>query len=235
MNIEFIVTYIAKGLLLFISMILYIYLFSSVIPNFIMKLRVKGENTCDRGLKRFTYPNGRCVLYETELGVREYVSSYALYTEDGYKYIKCKAAPYVSALRYDIYAFNVNNKLIDVIGVSEVLGKDCYTESVALPPETSYVRLVLRRADDKYYSNSLLLGYSPVRYVVCATVVALATALEGTLIYVLAKDILFNALRIKIQLASVTGMIFAIMGIALTVAGLTVLAYRRNVKKVINK
>jgi nitrate reductase gamma subunit len=70
---------------------------------------------------------------------------------------------------------------------------------------------------------------------VCATVIALATALEGTLIYVLAKDILFNALRIKIQLASVTGMIFAIMGIALTVAGLTVLAYRRNVKKVINK
>ena len=46
---------------------------------------------------------------------------------------------------------------------------------------------------------------------VLATVIALATALEGTLIYVLAKDILFNALRIKIQLASVTGMIFSII------------------------
>jgi hypothetical protein len=235
MNIELLIAYIAKGLTLLISIILYVYLFSAVIPNFIMRLRVKRENTRDRGIKKFVYPNGRCVLYETELSIRKFISNYALYTEDGYKYIKCKAVHGVSALRYDIYAFDVRNKLIDIIGISEVLGADDYTESVPLPPETSYVRFVLRKADDKYYSNQILLDYSSMRYVICAIVVALATALEATLMYVIVKDILINALRLKIQLSSTVNMIVAILVISLLVAGFTVLAYRRNCKKVVNR
>ena len=235
MNIELLIAYIAKGLTLLISIILYIYLFSAVIPNFIMKLRLKNENTRDRGLKKLRYPNGRCVLYETELTIRKYISSYALYTEDGYKYIKCKAVHGVSVLRYDIYAFDVRNKLIDVIAVSEVLGADDYTESVPLPPDTSYVRFVLRKADDKYYSNQILLNYSPSRYVVCAIVVAIATAIEALLMYVLTADILLNGLRIKIQLAGAFNMLVAIFVISLLVAGLTVLAYRRHCKKVVNR
>ena len=104
-----------------------------------------------------------------------------------------------------------------------------------LPPETSYVRFVLRKADDKYYSNQILLDYSSMRYVICAIVVALATALEATLMYVIVKDILINALRLKIQLSSTVNMIVAILVISLLVAGFTVLAYRRNCKKVVNR
>lgn len=232
---ELVVAYIAKGLMLLTSIILYVYLFSSIIPSFIMKLRMKEENTCDRGIKKFIYPNGRCVLYETELDIRKYISSYALFTEDGYKYIKCKAVRGVSVLRYDVYAFNIDNKLIDIIGVNEVLGKDDYTEAIALPPETSYVRFVLRRADNKTISSKILADYPVARYIICAIVVAVATLIEAMIMYAIVKDIFINALRLRIELASTGSMLFAAFFISLVAAGLTVLAYRRNCKKVINK
>ena len=126
------------------SIVLYVYLFSVIIPKGIMRIKLKYQGTCDRGLKKFIYPNGRCVLYEPELLIRKYIPLYALYTEDGYKYLKCKATERVSYLRYDVYAFDNRNKLIDIIGVAEAIGADRYTDNVSLPPATSYVRLVVR-------------------------------------------------------------------------------------------
>lgn len=232
---ELVVAYIAKGLMLVTSMVLYVYLFSAIIPKFIMKLSVKKENTRDRGLKKFIYPNGRCVLYETDLATRQYISNYALYTEDGYKYMKCKATDKVHVLRYDVYAFNNRNKLIDIIGVTEVLAEGGYTAAVSLPPDTSYVRFVLRKVDNELFTKRVYVDYSIARYIICAAVVALATALEAVFIYSLAKDILINALRLRMELSGTVRMTFAIIGISLLVAGLTVLAYFRNSKKVINK
>ena len=109
---ESIIAYIAKALMLITSMVLYVYLFSTIVPKFIMKLSVKRETTRDRGLKKFVYPTGRCVLYEPELSIRKYINNYVLYTENGYKYIKCKIAVGISRLNYDVYAFNNENKLI---------------------------------------------------------------------------------------------------------------------------
>lgn len=232
---ELVVAYIAKGLVLVLSMVLYVYLFSAIIPKFIMKLSVKGENTRDRGLKKFTYSNGRCILYETELSIRKYITNYALYTEDGYKYIKCQVSDGIANLKYDVYAFDNRNKLIDIISVTETLGEERFTSSVSLPPETSYARFVLRKVDNEYSSKAIYVNYSIARYIICASIVALATAIESAFIYVVVKDILINALRLKIELSSSLRMIISTILISLVVAGLTVLAYRRNSKKVINK
>ena len=235
MNMDIWVAYIAKGIVLVLSMILYVYLFSVIIPKFIMRLKLKKENTQDRGLKKFVYSNGRCVLYETELSARKYISNYALYTEDGYKYIKCLAVGTVRNLSYDIYAFDNRNKLIDIIAVSEVLGEERYTTSVALPPETSYVRFVLRKVDNEYSCKKVYADYSIARYIICASLVALATAFEASFMYKVLKDILINALQIKLELSSSLRMIVTVTIISLVIAGLTVLAYLRNSKKVINR
>ena len=232
---ELIVAYVAKALVLITSMILYVYLFSKVVPKFIMRLKMVNENTRDRGSKKFVYPNGRCILYETELSARRYVSSYALYTEDGYKYIKCKAADDVSMLKYDIYVFDNRNKLIDIIAVIETMNGEGYTSAVSLPPDTSYVRFVLRAVDNKYVSNKVLADYSIMQYGICAGVVALATAIEASLIYSLTKDILVEGLKLRIGISSGFAMTAMVFGISLLTAGLTVLAYMRNSKKVINK
>lgn len=232
---ELIIAYVAKSLVLVMSMILYIYLFSRVVPRFIMKLKMVKENTRDRGLKRFVYPNGRCILYETELSARRYVGRYALYTEDGYKYIRCKVADDVSLLKYDVYAFDNHDNIIDIIEVTETVDNDRYTSALSLPPDTSYVRFVLRAADKKYLSNKVLADYSVIQYGICAGVVALATAIEAALIYSLLKDILVEGLRIRIGISGALGMTVMVLGISLLTAGLTVLAYMRNSKKVINR
>ena len=104
-----------------------------------------------------------------------------------------------------------------------------------LPPETSYARFVLRKADSRYASNEVIAVYAIWRYIVCAAVVAMATACESMLIYVLAKDLMINALRIRIELSGLLLMMVFTVGISLLVAGLTILAYRRNCKKVINR
>lgn len=232
---EKIVIYIAEGVVIFMSMVFYVYLFSAIIPKFIMKLGCK-VNTCDRGLKRYKYSNGRCVVYEPELSARKYVTSYALYVEDGYKYIKCSVTPNVRDLRYDVYAFDNKDRLIDIIAVSENVTKKEYTNEVGLPPDTSYVRFVLRRADAEYYSGRVIANYSAVRYILCAIIVAFATAAEAFLLYFLTKDLLVRAFAIPTTVfSSLVGMIFVTLVISLMAAGFTVLAYRRNCKKVINK
>lgn len=230
-----IISYISRGLVLIISIILYVYLFSTIVPKFIMRLSCKDEATKDRGLKKFVYPRGRCVLYETEISVRKYVSNYVLYTEDGFKYLKCKTNSRLKSIKYDVYVFDNQSKLIDIIAVSETIITEGYTKTVALPPETSYIRFVLRRADAEYYSNQVIAEYSNQRYIICAGVIAAATMIESLVVYFLASDLLKNALKLRIGIIDVVGMIFMSLIISAIAAGLTVLAYRRYCKKVINK
>lgn len=236
-NMELVVAYIAKAVLLITSIVLYVYLFSKIIPTFIMKAGLKNKNvtTCDRGLKKFIYPDGRCVLYEPELAARRYVKSYALYTEGGYKYIRCKAADGVGNLWYDVYAFDNRNKLVDVVWVSEELGLARYTAAVALPPQTSYVRFVLRQADNDYFSNKILLGYSKVRYAICSVIVAVSTFIESMFMYVILRDFILNAFGLNIGILNPFIMFLVSIGIAAIITVFTILVYHINSKKVINK
>ena len=227
----------AKGIVLLISIILYLKLFSSIIPGIIMRLRCKGTLTKDRGIKKYIYKSGRCVVYEPDVNVRKYVKKYSLYTEDGYKYLQCELAKEISYIKYDVYAFNNKNKLIDVISVNEIVDGDAgISESVALPPETSYVRFVLRKVDEMYTCKDVYLEYSPIRYIVCGCVVGLATAVETVLIYTNLRDIM-KAIKLKLHLVILDSseMIFAGILICCMTVALTLLAYYRNSKRVINR
>lgn len=235
---EEIIICVAKAVVFFISIVLYLKLFSSMIPGFIMRLRCKKENTRDRGIKKLVYQNGRCVVYEPELNFRKYVSKYALFTEDGYKYMQCKLASSVHYIRFDVYAFDNTNKLIDVINVNEYVDmSEKYTSKIALPPETSYTRLVLRKVDNQYAFKGALLEYSPIRYAICGSVIALATAIELTVMYSIFKDFFEFLLKSKSDLVVLSGEKMLVVGIIVTciVTGLTLLSYYRNSKRVMNK
>lgn len=236
--VEQIILCISKAIVLLISVTLYLKLFSSIIPGFIMRVTCKKEATRDRGIKKFIYENGRCVVYEPELNIRKYVKKYALYTEDGYKYIQCKVSECVKYLRYDVYAFDNSGKLIDVINVNDTVEEGGeYTSAVALPPETSYTRLVLRKVDAQYSFNGVLLEYSSIRYALCGALIALTTAVESTIIYITLRDILVALFDRKSRyiVAATEEIIPAIIIITCLVTGLTLLAYYRNAKKVINR
>ena len=227
----------AKAILVFISITLYLKLFSSTIPNLIMRLRYKGTVTRDRGVKKYVYENGRCVVYEPDINVRKYVKKYSLYTEDGYKYIQCEVAKQISYIRYDVYAFNNSNKLIDIINVNEnIEGEEGYSAPVELPPETSYVKFVLRKVDAMYSCKTSFVEYSPIRYAICGAVVALATAVETVIIYTNLKYIM-KAIRLKVDLIVLesTEMIVAAIIICCITVALTLFAYYRNSKRVMSR
>ncbi len=228
---------IAKGIVLIISIILYLKLFSSLIPGTIMRLSCKHENTRDRGIKKYIYENGRCVVYEPEINVRKYVKKYSLYTENGFKYMQCKLADRIHYIKYDVYAFDNRDKLLDIITVNENVDVgDEYSSSVAIPPETSYVRLVLRKVDAKYVSNQVLVGYSHIRYAICGTVVGIATAVETAIIYICLRDILL-LINYKFERFILDTPAMIVIGalVCCATVGFTLLAYHRNSKKVINR
>ena len=228
---------IAKGIVLIISLALYLKLFSSLIPGAIMRLSCKGETTRDRGLKKYVYEGGRCVVYEPDVNVRKYVKKYSLYTENGYKYLQCKISDRIRYIKYDVYAFDNKGKLLDIVTVNDYVEVgDEFSSAVAIPPETSYVRFVLRKIDSKYVSNKVLVGYTPSRYAICGVVVGLATAIETAIVYICFNDILLliNS-GFKKYIIGTTGMIVVGTIICCLTVGLTLLAYYRNSKKVINR
>lgn len=237
MDIEVLLLSVAKAIVFIISIILYLRLFSSLIPGSVMHLKCKGTRTKDRGIKKYIYENGRCVVYEPEINVRKYVKKYSLFTEDGYKYMQCELAQQVHYIRYDVYAFDHADKLIDVINVNENVDYSSeYSQEVALPPETSYIRFVLRKVDDMYCCKKSYVGYSLASYIACGIIVGLATAVETAIVYIALRDIM-EAIRFKLDMLilDTSEMIVAGVIVCCITVTLTLLAYYRNSKKVINR
>lgn len=177
--IEMIIANVARVFIFFISSGLYIFLLTRAIPQLSLKHKSVGVNTRDRGIKKYTFEGGRAVVYEPELVYRKYVPQYMLLSKNRDKFIRCRINPMIRHIKYDVVVYDNKNKLIDVIGVEEKMNRQKYTTSVLLPPETSYARFILRRADDMYSSTEVKVKYSYVSLIVCAALIIAATVALG--------------------------------------------------------
>lgn len=130
-------------LLVFMAVItaIYVILISSVFPKFILKVRCTEKESRDRGLKKYLFPSGRGVLYAPHPSNRGYVESYALFTHEGYKYVKCRLNENVKRLGYSVIMFNNRDKVIDVIDVDEIISDGLETDSLLIHQDTSYISL----------------------------------------------------------------------------------------------
>lgn len=130
-------------LVLFIfEIILYLVVTGTVLPSIFMKVRCSIKASRDRGMKKYTFPEGRAVAYEPEPSARKYVHRYVLFVSEGYKYLKCRVDEAVGYINYTVVMFNNKNKVIDVIDVKERDLKDAETGAVRLHPDTSYISLI---------------------------------------------------------------------------------------------
>ena len=177
--IELVVANVARVFIFFISTGLYIFLLKKTIPQLTLKHKSVGVNTRDRGIKKYRFDDGRAVVYEPELIYRKYVPQYMLFSKNKDKFIRCRINSNVRHIKYDVIAYDNNDKLIDVIGVDERLKHQKYTTSVLLPPETSYISFVLRRVDNMFASNEVKVKYSKKSLIICASLIVAATALLG--------------------------------------------------------
>ena len=128
--------------LILLEIVLYFILLGSLIPK-ILRIHCSLKTSTDRGLKKYSYPGGRGILYEPHPSIRKYINSYVLFTNEGYKYLKCKLDVEVTKLKYTVVMFNRHSRVIDVIGAHEISPLNGETTELLLHQDTSYVSLVL--------------------------------------------------------------------------------------------
>lgn len=177
-----IISIVTKVLIFFLSSGLYMFLIMKGIPKFTLKHKSVGVRTRDRGIKKYTFEDGRAVVYEPDFAYRKYVYQYMLLSKNKHKFIKCRVNESIRHIKYDVIAYDNKHKVLDVIGVEERMTDSKYTDSVLLPPDTSYVSFVLRKVDSMFLSSEVKVKYSKTSMIVCACLIILLTVLQGIIV-----------------------------------------------------
>lgn len=180
---ENIVNAVCLAILLIIEIAAYLILIGVFMPKWIVRVRCVIKESLDRGLKKYTFPSGRGVVYEPYPSVRKYINRYTLFTNDGYKYIKCHLDSGVKKLNYSVVMFNNRNKVIDVIDINEIKPRCCETDTVAIHPDTSYVSLVLTSVNGERLESKPLIYCGIGRIIAYGAVVATLSFAQMLLTY----------------------------------------------------
>ena len=145
----------------FASISVYVFLISRVLPDLLLKPLYDDSRDGDRGLRRYTFEGGRAILYEPSAPYRKYLKQYILSANGNEKYIKCKFADRVNAVRYEVIAFDSNDRMIDTVCIEEHILKEKENISGAamLPRQTAYVRVLL------YSVNGVITDHEKLLYV----------------------------------------------------------------------
>lgn len=141
--------------LMILSVIAYFILMVTVFPK-ILKISCTVRESSDRGLKKYRYPTGRGIAYEPHPSIRKYIHRYILFTNDGYKYVKCKLDESITKVDYTVIMFDRNNQVIDILDISEKNTQQQETQAVLLHADTSYITLVLNSANDLNFEQEPL-------------------------------------------------------------------------------
>ena len=129
------------------SVVLYMVIMTMILPKAMLKVTYRTAGPVDRGVKRCTFEGKLCNVYTSSKENRPYIKQYLLLRESDHKILKCKVAPNVEYLDYDIVLFNRYGKVFKVINVKEdILGMDT-TRNTRLPKDTAYVNIVIRQVN----------------------------------------------------------------------------------------
>ena len=180
---EKIVDAIADGMVWIAALVLFAIAVKTILPRLFLKVRYDLDAGLGRGLNRYAYPTGRAVVYEPHPSVRKYVNKYALFVNDGYKYLKLSVDGCVKVLKFNVIMLNNKNKVIDVISVNAHIGASSETKEILLHPDTSYVAIDLEAANGlgvkrlvrSYYTVLQLVLYFVFMAVISYAVISLTS------------------------------------------------------------
>ncbi len=153
---EQIITSIIVAFLIILEIVLYFILSATVLPK-IVKIKCSVRSSTDRGLKKYIYPSGRAISYEPHPSVRKYIQRYILFTNDGYKYIKCRLDRGIDKLVFSVVMFNNENRVIDVLELTATNKGENETRSVLLHQDTSYVSVAVDSVNGNKMFNEVIM------------------------------------------------------------------------------
>ena len=139
---EVIINTIYLSVLVILEIALYLMLAGRVLPR-IVKIRYSLSETRDRGLKKYVYPSGRGICYEPRPNIRKYMPRYLLFTNNGYKYVKCLLDKGVNSIGYTVVMFNNRDEVIDTVDVMTKRSANNETAALLVHGDTSYVDISL--------------------------------------------------------------------------------------------
>ncbi len=234
-SIGLIITYVGKIVLVLMALYVYFRLMCSVYPWLTVKMIWSGgKHTEIKGVRKLVFPEGRAVVYLPTVEVRKYIHKYAIFVQNGNKYIRMRINPKIDYIRYDVISLDVNQKLLDVVSVREHIKERGDTLPVSLPVNTAYAYVIPRKVDGMYASSERVIRYSVKGMWLFVGLCALTTVIMSALLYSVLSSLLTSIFPYFIPVAR--GYLFrrAVLYSGLS-AALVLLAYYIHSVKVINK
>ena len=152
---ELIINTICLTVLVILEIIFYFIIAGKVLPR-IVRFRCLLSESRDRGIKKYIYPNGRGITYEPRPTIRKYMPRYVLFTNNGYKYVKCLLDTGVHSIGYTVVMFNNRNQVIDIVDVKDERILNNETEALLVHEDTSYVDISLFSVNKRTYEKEKL-------------------------------------------------------------------------------
>ena len=223
----------ASVIILIVSLVVYVAVIASLLPRTLMRLRRTRRVLRDRGIRRYVSDGVRGAVYEPDLRARKYLRQYTVYCHDERKYVRCRIDPRIADIRYDVLVFDNRDRMIDVIGVREHIQKKGYTRTVILPPETSYVSVVLRHADGMYEDRGAVVAYPLWAMGTFAALTVALTVAESLVIH----SCLGELMGLLPSLGAVDTPFDAVPALLVgaVLAGVSLLIYFRKTVRVVNR
>ena len=126
---------------------LYVFLIACLFPRVFLKPEYNMSVIHDRGLKKFVFRNGRAIVYEPSRLSARYIKQYILSSNHKEKYIKCKLDERINSIKYDVVAMNSDDRVIDIVQVSDPVLSNGMTQGALMPPQTSYVSVIVKEVN----------------------------------------------------------------------------------------
>jgi hypothetical protein len=148
-KVDELVVYASFAIIAIVSVLLYIMAVSNWLISLLVAKRRGAIALRDRGLKKFTYPEGRGVVYEPAGFDNKFLKKYILFTHGEYRYIKCLFADLVRSAYCEVFVFDNQNQLIKTVDLFLKPDKDRNTEAILLPDATSHVSVLVLKVNGR--------------------------------------------------------------------------------------
>ena len=152
--------------LLMLVMIAYAVLIIWALPKLVLKTNYPTTKPTDRGLKKYKLSDSDyAIVFEPSLAVRKYITQYVLAKKEGKKWFKCKIAPGVTFLDFDILLFDAQQNCFAAINSMDISHNGGIPDEIELPLETAYASIFINQIDDRVINNRRTAHVSGIRLV----------------------------------------------------------------------
>jgi hypothetical protein len=164
--------------LMVVSVFFFVISMTAILPKLLLRVKSTVTEPEGRGIKKALFNGRRCIVYRSGSEVHKYIKQYLIYDEGNQKVLRCKTNGSLRYIDYDIVLFNKYDKAFKVINVKEDIVKGDLTRRVDLPKETSYVSIVIRKADSQDFAKPPVFNVTVKSIAIYSIACFLVTLLE---------------------------------------------------------